>query len=56
MRREGRHAPGSTLRGEDRGAVLDTLPPERVTRIDSGHGIHRDRPGLWLQAVLAAAR
>jgi len=49
-------APGTALTDPDRAAVIDTLPPGRVRVIASGHSIHRDRPALWLNAVLEAAR
>jgi len=36
----------------DRSAIMSLLPEDRVTVVDSGHTIHRDRPGLWLHTVL----
>jgi pimeloyl-ACP methyl ester carboxylesterase len=45
----------SALLGPDRGTLLASLPPERVSRIAGGHTLHRDRPALWLNAVLAFA-
>jgi len=45
----------STLIGADRDALLRLLPADRVTVVESGHGIHRDRPALWLHTVLGFA-
>ena len=45
----------STLLEPDRTAVMNLLPKEQITIVDSGHTIHRERPGLWLQAVLRFA-
>jgi pimeloyl-ACP methyl ester carboxylesterase len=45
----------SALHEPDRGTLLSTLPPERVSRIAGGHTLHRDRPALWLNAVLTFA-
>ena len=45
----------SALLEPDRGTLLSTLPPERVSRIAGGHTLHRDRPALWLNAVLTFA-
>lgn len=45
----------STVTGADRQALLALLPAERVTVVRSGHGIHRDRPALWLHTVLGFA-
>ena len=42
----------SALLEPDRGTLLSTLPPERVSQIAGGHSLHRDRPALWLNAVL----
>jgi len=36
----------------DRTAVMKLLPAKRSSVIESGHSIHRDRPGLWLHEVL----
>ncbi len=43
---------GSTLGEPARSAMMSRLPPEHVAVIDSGHTIHRERPGLWLHHVL----
>jgi pimeloyl-ACP methyl ester carboxylesterase len=45
----------SALLEPDRGTLLSALPPERVSRIAGGHTLHRDRPALWLNAVLTFA-
>jgi len=45
----------STLLEPDRTAVMNLLPKDQITIVDSGHTIHRERPGLWLQAVLQFA-
>ena len=45
----------SALLEPDRGTLLATLPRERVSHIGGGHSLHRDRPALWLNAVLAFA-
>jgi pimeloyl-ACP methyl ester carboxylesterase len=45
----------SALHEPDRGALLATLPRERVSQIAGGHALHRDRPALWLNAVLSFA-
>lgn len=47
--------PGTALLDPDRTAVISALPAERLEVIASGHAIHRDRPGLWLTAVLRFA-
>jgi pimeloyl-ACP methyl ester carboxylesterase len=47
--------PGSALVEPDRAALLALLPPERISSIAGGHSLHRDRPALWLHAVLAFA-
>lgn len=39
----------------DRTAVMRLLPKMRTSVIESGHSIHRDRPGLWLHEVLQFA-
>lgn len=36
----------------DRTELMNLLPPTRVSVIESGHSIHRDRPALWLHEVL----
>lgn len=48
-------SPESALTGPGRDAVLRLLPEDRVTAIRSGHGIHRDRPAVWLHHVLRFA-
>lgn len=45
----------STVIGADRAALFDLLPADRVAVVASGHGIHRDRPALWLRTVLGFA-
>jgi pimeloyl-ACP methyl ester carboxylesterase len=47
--------PGSALTRPDPDALIDLLPGDRVSEIVSGHAIHRDRPALWLNAVLRFA-
>jgi pimeloyl-ACP methyl ester carboxylesterase len=42
----------SALGNPDRSALMDRLPAEHVTVIQSGHTIHRERPALWLHHVL----
>ena len=46
---------GSTLVEPARSALMSRLPAEHVAVIDSGHTIHRERPGLWLHHVLRFA-
>jgi pimeloyl-ACP methyl ester carboxylesterase len=46
---------GSAVHEPDRGTLLATLPRERVSQIAGGHALHRDRPALWLNAVLSFA-
>ena len=46
---------GSTLTEPARSALMSRLPAEHVAVIDSGHAIHRERPGLWLHHVLRFA-
>ncbi len=46
---------GSTLVEPARSALMNRLPAEHVALIDSGHTIHRERPGLWLHHVLRFA-
>ena len=43
----------SALGGPEREALLAAA--DRAIVIESGHGIHRDRPGVWVAAVSAAA-
>jgi pimeloyl-ACP methyl ester carboxylesterase len=45
----------SALTDPDRAAMLDRLPADRVTLVESGHTIHRERPGLWLHHVVRFA-
>ncbi len=45
----------SALHEPDRGSLLSALPTERVSQIAGGHALHRDRPALWLNAVLEFA-
>ena len=45
----------SALLDPDRSAILTSLPADHRVVIDSGHGIHRDRPSLWLHHVLEFA-
>jgi pimeloyl-ACP methyl ester carboxylesterase len=46
---------GTTLNDPDRSVLMDRLPAEHVAVIESGHVIHRERPGLWLHHVLRFA-
>ena len=43
---------GSTLVEPARSALRGRLPADQVAVIDSGHTIHRERPGLWLHHLL----
>jgi esterase len=43
---------GSTLGEPARSGLINRLPAGQVAVIDSGHTIHRERPGLWLHHVL----
>jgi pimeloyl-ACP methyl ester carboxylesterase len=45
----------SALTEPDRSALIDRLPADHVTEVDSGHGIHRERPALWLHHLLRFA-
>jgi pimeloyl-ACP methyl ester carboxylesterase len=45
----------SALGDPDRSVLMDRLPADHVVVIDSGHTIHRERPGLWLHHVLRFA-
>jgi pimeloyl-ACP methyl ester carboxylesterase len=47
--------PGSLLLEPDRSRVLAALAPDRVVQLPGGHGLHRDRPALFLHALLALA-
>lgn len=42
----------SALTDPERSVLMEWLPAHHSTVIDSGHGIHRERPGLWLHHVL----
>jgi pimeloyl-ACP methyl ester carboxylesterase len=44
--------PETALVEPARARVLAGLEPARVVRIAGGHGLHRDRPGLFLRALL----
>jgi len=44
--------PDSTLVEPARSAVLAGLEPARVVPVRAGHGLHRDRPALFLKALL----
>jgi pimeloyl-ACP methyl ester carboxylesterase len=46
---------GSALVDPDRSALMAQLPTDHVALIESGHTIHRERPGLWLHYVLELA-
>jgi len=45
----------SALGDPDRSVLMDRLPTDHVAVIESGHTIHRERPGLWLHHVLRFA-
>lgn len=45
--------PDSALADPDRAELLGLLAG-RATVVESGHAVHRDRPALWLWAVLTA--
>jgi pimeloyl-ACP methyl ester carboxylesterase len=45
----------SALLEPDRESLFAALGPERVSHIGGGHSLHRDRPALWLNAVLSFA-
>lgn len=45
----------SALGDPDRSALMQELPDDHVVVIKSGHGIHRERPALWLHHVLRFA-
>jgi pimeloyl-ACP methyl ester carboxylesterase len=45
----------SALTDPDRSVIMSRLPTEHVAVIESGHTIHRERPGLWLHHVLRFA-
>ena len=46
---------GSTLAEPARSALMSRLPDEHIAVLDSGHTIHRERPGLWLHHLLRFA-
>lgn len=43
---------GTAMVEPGRSEVLAGLEPGRVVEIDGGHGLHRDRPALFLRALL----
>lgn len=45
----------SALGDPDRSVLMEELPDGQVVVIKSGHGIHRERPALWLHHVLRFA-
>jgi len=45
--------PGTSLSDPVREQVVEHLGPERFSVISGGHNLHRDRPALWLLAVLS---
>ena len=45
----------SALMNPDRSVLMGLLPADHVAVIESGHTIHRERPGLWLHHVLRFA-
>lgn len=47
--------PGTALRDPDRAGVIAEVGASRAATIRSGHSVHRDRPALWLAAVLQFA-
>lgn len=44
--------PETALNRTDRERLLTLIPPDHVRIVDSGHTVHRDRPGIWLISVL----
>jgi pimeloyl-ACP methyl ester carboxylesterase len=44
---------GSALGGPERDGLLSVA--DHAVIVDSGHGIHRDRPGVWVAVVAEAA-
>jgi pimeloyl-ACP methyl ester carboxylesterase len=44
---------GSMLGGPERAALVGLA--DRVVEVDSGHDVHRDRPGVWVAVVTEAA-
>jgi pimeloyl-ACP methyl ester carboxylesterase len=46
----------SALTDPDRSVLMDRLPADHVAVVESGHTIHRERPGLWLHHVLDFAK
>ena len=47
--------PSSALSGSARDALEALRPPSGFTAVPSGHGLHRERPALWLHTVLRFA-
>lgn len=47
--------PATTLVEPTRSPLLAALPQDQVRLVVAGHGIHRDRPALWLHHVTALA-
>ena len=45
----------SALSDPDRSVLLEQLGDDHVVVLESGHTIHRERPGLWLHHVLRFA-
>ena len=45
----------SALIDPDRSVLMERLPADHVTVLESGHTIHRERPALWLHHVLQFA-
>jgi pimeloyl-ACP methyl ester carboxylesterase len=45
----------SALIDPDRSVLMDRIPADQITVVDSGHVIHRERPALWLHHVLRFA-
>jgi pimeloyl-ACP methyl ester carboxylesterase len=46
--------PDSALGGPERDALITAA--EHAVVVESGHGVHRDRPGVWVSVVADAAR
>ena len=44
---------GSATAPPARRQILDSLGPEHVTEVASGHSVHRDRPGIWVATALS---
>ena len=45
----------SALTDPDRSVLMNRLPADHIAVLESGHTIHRERPGLWLHHVLRFA-